>query len=272
MRYFVLYDLPYITLIVFILGCGYRLAMWLSAPAPLKIPVTPAPATRAGVVMRYASEILIFRTLFTGDKALWLASWVFHAAFAFVIGGHVMGILCSGAVSEWLDLRPGQYETFSAVVGGHLGVLILLPLLYLFARRMRQERVRYVSSFGDYFALFLLIALVCTGDYMRFRWWLSSGPIWHAIGYPNVDIHPVNLRDVHDFVIGLILWRPRPAPGGLAFVWHFFLANVLVMYLPFGKLMHAGGIFFSPTRNQRNNPRDQRHLNPWDEPEGAPNE
>ena len=28
--------------------------------------------------------------------------------------------------------------------------------------------------------------------------------------------------------------------------------------------MHAGGIFFSPPRNQRDNVRLQRHVNPWD--------
>ena len=271
MRNLVLYALPYITPVVFILGCGYRLAIWLRPPAPLKIPVTPAPTTRRGIVARYLSEVLVFRTLFAEDKALWLASWVFHVTFAFVIGGHVMGILFSDALSEWLNLKPGQYDNFSAIVGGHLGVLILLPLVYLLARRLRQERVRYVSHRGDYFALFLLIAIVLTGDSMRFRWWLYSGPIWQWLGFHNVDIPPVDLRDVHNFVIGLITLHWRLAPGGTAFVWHFFLVNVLVMYLPFGKLMHAGGIFFSPTRNQRSNPRDQRHLNPWDESEAAPN-
>ncbi len=35
------------------------------------------------------------------------------------------------------------------------------------------------------------------------------------------------------------------------------------MYFPFSKLMHAGGVFFSPSRNQRDNVRDQRHVNPW---------
>jgi hypothetical protein len=30
--------------------------------------------------------------------------------------------------------------------------------------------------------------------------------------------------------------------------------------------MHAPGVFLSPTRNQRNNSRAKRHVNPWDYP------
>ena len=32
---------------------------------------------------------------------------------------------------------------------------------------------------------------------------------------------------------------------------------------PFSKLLHAPGVFFSPGRNQADNPREQRHLAPW---------
>ena len=37
-------------------------------------------------------------------------------------------------------------------------------------------------------------------------------------------------------------------------------------YFPFSKLMHAAGIFFSPTRNMPNNSRAVRHVNPWNYP------
>jgi len=253
MRYFVLYALPYITFLVFVLGCGYRLAMWLRSPVPLKIPVTPAPTTRRGIVARYISEILIFRTLFAGDKALWLASWVFHVTLAFVIGGHVVGFFLSEFVCELRGWTPSEYERFSFIAGGHLGVLILLSLLYLFVRRMQEERVRYISRPGDYFALLLLLAIVITGDCLRF-------------------FHSIRLFVVRDYLVGLITFCGAAAPAAKLFAWHFFLVNALVMYLPFGKLVHAGGIFFSPTHNQRDNARDQRHLNPWNEPEGAQSE
>jgi nitrate reductase gamma subunit len=220
-------------------------------------------------VTRYVTEILIFRTLFADEKALWAASWLFHVALAFVLGGHVTGILFLENICELRGWTPGEYESLSAISGGILGIIILIPLLYLFVRRMREERVRYVSNFGDYFALLLLLGIVITGDLMRFNWWLYSGPFWQLVGFPIREVATIHLVDVHKYVMGLITLRWVPAPRGTAFVWHFFFVNLLLMYAPFGKLVHAGGIFFSPTRNQRNNSRDQRHINPWNELDSA---
>jgi nitrate reductase gamma subunit len=36
-----------------------------------------------------------------------------------------------------------------------------------------------------------------------------------------------------------------------------------MLVFPYSKLLHAPGIFFSPSRNQVDNPREQRHLAPW---------
>jgi hypothetical protein len=32
-----------------------------------------------------------------------------------------------------------------------------------------------------------------------------------------------------------------------------------MLVFPFSKLLHAPGVFFSPTRNQADNPREHRH-------------
>ena len=32
---------------------------------------------------------------------------------------------------------------------------------------------------------------------------------------------------------------------------------------PFSKLLHAPGLFFSPTRNQADDSRERRHIAPW---------
>ena len=42
--------------------------------------------------------------------------------------------------------------------------------------------------------------------------------------------------------------------------------SILLAYFPFSKLMHAGGIFFSPTRNMTADTRATRHINPWNYP------
>jgi hypothetical protein len=57
-------------------------------------------------------------------------------------------------------------------------------------------------------------------------------------------------------------------PDGInfAFYTHLFLVSTLIGYFPFSKMMHAPGIFLSPTRNLRNDNRMRRHVNPWDHP------
>ncbi len=42
--------------------------------------------------------------------------------------------------------------------------------------------------------------------------------------------------------------------------------SVLLIYFPFSKLMHAGGVLLSPTRNLPNDSRIVRHVNPWNYP------
>jgi hypothetical protein len=44
---------------------------------------------------------------------------------------------------------------------------------------------------------------------------------------------------------------------------HLALVAVLMIVFPMSKLLHAPGVFFSPTRNQVDNPREVRHLAPW---------
>jgi nitrate reductase gamma subunit len=36
-----------------------------------------------------------------------------------------------------------------------------------------------------------------------------------------------------------------------------------MIIFPISKLLHAPGVFFSPTRNQSDNPREVRHIAPW---------
>lgn len=49
----------------------------------------------------------------------------------------------------------------------------------------------------------------------------------------------------------------------LIFITHFSLVTLLLSYSPFGKLMHAGSIFFSPTRDKIGDSWVVRHITPW---------
>jgi nitrate reductase gamma subunit len=68
---------------------------------------------------------------------------------------------------------------------------------------------------------------------------------------------------VKAFFLGLLVaeWQPLPADGLLYL--HLALVALLMLIFPFSKLVHAPGLFFSPTRNQVDDSRETRHLAPW---------
>jgi nitrate reductase gamma subunit len=228
--------LPYLAALVFLLGFAYRIWMWAKAPVPLRIVATPGPRTRSGVLWRILGDALWYPSLFKGDKVLWIGGVLFHALLWLVILRHLR---------YFLYPVPGWVEGLQNV-GIYAGYLIPLPLMLLLGRRLIMERNLYISILGDYFALFLLLGVTISGVMLLlfFRTYVV---------------------DVKDMVLGLVHFDPRVAEPHWVFGLHFFLVMVLLMYFPFSKLMHAGGIFFSPTRNQRAR-FEERFVNPWDYP------
>ena len=70
---------------------------------------------------------------------------------------------------------------------------------------------------------------------------------------------------VKAFMLGLVRFDWQPLPSDPMLLTHLGLVIVLMLVFPFSKLLHAPGVFFSPTRNQVDNPREQRHVAPWAE-------
>lgn len=244
----------YAALVTFIIGFLYRILSWWRVPVPLKISLTPAPASYGGATFRVATEVLIFNSLFKADKQLWAGSWFFHVSFALIVLRHLR---------YFLEPVPG-FVLNVQTLGIYAGFVLVGMLFYLFMRRVLIDRNYYITTFADYFVIWLLISIGVTGLYMKY-------------------ISPVPVLDVKAFVVSALMLRPVAAPTNLIFVLHILLVSILLAYFPFSKLMHAGGIFFSPTRNQRDNTRDAkfkfiRHANPWNEavkdptiyPDGVP--
>jgi nitrate reductase gamma subunit len=117
----------------------------------------------------------------------------------------------------------------------------------LWAHRVLVPRVRYISTPSDHLMLALLLAIAGTGLAMKY-------------------IAHTDVVAVKAFALGLLVadWQPLPADG-LVYA-HLALVALLMLVFPFSKLLHAPGIFFSPTRNQVDDPRERRHLAPWAAP------
>jgi nitrate reductase gamma subunit len=219
---------------VLVLGLAVKIRGYLRTPAPLKIPTTPAPTTQGGVALRLVREVVLFESLFKSSKWTWLFGWLFHAALLLVLLRH---------------LRYFQQPVWTPVVwvqafGTYAGFALVAGLGGLWARRFLVDRVRYISTPSDHLHLALLLAIALSGLGMRF--------------VAHTDI--VALKG---FVLGLMRLDWQPLPSDALLLLHLTLVAVLMIVFPISKLLHAPGLFFSPTRNQADNAREVRHLAPW---------
>jgi len=226
--------LLYATFAVLVAGVGYRVYEYARTPAPLKIPTTPAPLSRVGVAGRLIREIVLFASLFKASKWTWLFGWLFHFALLWVLLGHLRYF------TEPVWLLIPEIQTLNP----YLGLAMVAGLAGLWARRFLVDRVRYISVPSDHLMLALLAAIALSGLVLRFL--------------DHTDI--VALKA---FTLGLVYFDWQPLPGDPLVLLHLALVAMLMLVFPFSKLLHAPGLFFSPTRNQVDNPRERRHLAAW---------
>ena len=212
-------------------GLGYRIWRYATTPAPLKIPTTPAPLTRGGVVVRMAEEVVLFHSLFKANKWIWLFGWVFHAALALVLLRHL----------RYFTQPVPMVVALAQPFGILAGFAMAAGLLALWARRLIVPRVRYISDPSDHLMLFLFVAIAASGLTMKF-------------------IAHTDIVAVKAFFLGLMYFDWRPLPDDPALLVHLTLVLTLMIVFPFSKLLHAPGVFFSPSRNQADNSRERRYV------------
>lgn len=217
--------LPYLTLLVLLLGLVWRIGHWLRAKAG-PAPLFPLPASPSGVRRRLAVEICLLRGLRAGDPGLWLGAWPLHLALVLLAVGHVRAFVDFPGLWCGLGLTPATVERLAGISGGTVGGLALLAGLYLLARRGLVPRVREITRWEDVWPLLLLLAVVISGNAMRFG--------------SRVDLAPVRA-----YFAALAGPHPTAPPDVPGFALHFLLAQGLLLVLPFGKLLHGPGLFFA---------------------------
>ncbi|WP_428562687.1 MAG: sulfate reduction electron transfer complex DsrMKJOP subunit DsrM [Solidesulfovibrio sp. DCME] len=276
--------LPYIAIIVFMVGFVLRVVDWAKSPVPFCIPTTGGqqkslpwiknspwdnPYDNKGVVMRMAFEVLTFRSLFrntavklqqdgpkvgySSEKFLWLFALIFHYCFLVILVRHLRFFMApvpwAVHVTEFFDSilqigLPVMYQT---------DAMILLGLFFLLGRRVFDGKVRYISLMQDYFPLLLIIAIALTGIWMRY-------------------VVKVDVIAVKELAMGLVTLRPHLPKEAIdpSVYAHLTLVCALFIYFPFSKLMHMGGVFLSPTRVVPNMSRRAMWVNPWNDPSIKP--
>ena len=224
----------YLATAVFLVGVGARVARYARTPAPLVIPTTPAPTTHVGVWARMFREVVFFESLFKGSKWSWLFGWLFHFGMLVALARHLRYF--TEPVWSWVVMIQW--------IGVYAGIAMFLGLGGLWVRRIAVDRIRYISAPSDHLMLALLLAIAGSGLVMKYG--------------EHTDI--VSLKA---FTLGLVSFDWQPLPSDLPLLVHLSLVIILMLIFPFSKLLHAPGVFFSPTRNMRDNPREHRHVAPW---------
>ena len=224
----------YLATLFFVVGLLSRITIYARTPAPLKIPTTPAPTTQGGVVLRMAREVVLFESLFKANLWIWSMGWLFHASLALVVMRHLRYF--TDPVWGWV--------AFIQPFGLYAGITMLLGLCGLWVRRIFVERIRYISTPSDHLWLLLLIGIAGSGLLMQF--------------FLHTDVVAVK-----SFFIAWLGFGVGRLPADPVLLIHLSLVIVLLALFPVSKLLHAPGIFFSPTRNQTDNPREKRHLSAW---------
>jgi nitrate reductase gamma subunit len=233
MRLFVGGVLPYVAIVGFMAGVVFRLLAWKKSPQPGTMPLYPTEGTG---FLPLVKEALFFPSLYRGDKPLWLFAWSFHVALALAFVGHFRAI--TGAVDSVflaVGVSRGGIGTFSTVAGGVAGIVLLAAAGTLLVRRLALRRVREISTAPDFVALLLLVAVIVSGDVMRFG-----------------GVH-FDLVETRTWAASLFTFSPV-VPESLAFLVHALFAQLLIMYVAFSKLMHFGGFFFTFSLLKRSAP------------------
>ncbi|MBN1929056.1 MAG: sulfate reduction electron transfer complex DsrMKJOP subunit DsrM [Chlorobiaceae bacterium] len=267
--------IPYTAVAILVLGMLWRLIDWVRRPVPFRIPTTcgqeksldwvktnplESPSNPFMAALRMLSEVLFFRSLFRNTKAelhggpklvygshkwLWLGGLAFHWSLLIIVVRHArffmetmpMPIQMIDSFDRFLDVTVPAFYLTDAIA--------LAAITFLVARRLSDEKMRLLSLSTDYFPLFLIGGIALAGISMRY-------------------VTKVNIMPVKSLTMTLASFGfTAPEPIGALFYVHLFLVCVLLVYVPFSKLLHMGGIFLSPTRNLPNDSRAKRHVNPW---------
>ncbi|MFT5506001.1 MAG: nitrate reductase gamma subunit [Gammaproteobacteria bacterium] len=223
-----------LAIVVFVGGLFFKIRQYWQTEAPLKIPTTPAPITTGGVWLRMGRELVFFESLFKSNKWIWLFGWLFHASLVLVLARHL----------RYFQSEPWFWVNLIQPFGKYAAWGMLIGLTGLLVRRFVVDRVRYISSPSDYLMLILLIMIGGTGLLMQI-------------------IFRTDIILLQQFFLNLMALQISAFPDGVTLVLHLLGVLILLLIFPFSKLLHAPGIFFSPTRNQVDNPREKRHVNSW---------
>jgi len=218
----------YLAIAIFIGGTAFRIYQWMTVPkSGVRLGLFPRATSRKGRLLQLSKDTFIFPQVRDVDKVMWIAVLGLHGALVAAFVGHMRLLTEFTPLAN--SLGSAGMDRFALISGGTIGIVLMISLLYLLMRRFKSP-YKDISTPEDYALLVLVLLVVLMGNHLRF------------FG----DVHASEYRE---YVHSLFTLSPT-FPAALAasatkwsLVAHVFFANLLLIYLPFSKLVHFAGSF-----------------------------
>lgn len=164
-----------------------------------------------------------------------LGSILMHVGILAVFFGHLFGLLTPLWFWDAIGVSHGAKQVFAMVMGGIFGVMALIGLLLLIARRFKIDRIHANSSWQDKLVLIWLAATLILGLLTIF---VSMG---HLDGHEMVKLmhwaqHIVTFRG------GAASYL---ADVNFLFKLHIFMGMTFFFIFPFTRMVHVWSGFAS---------------------------
>ncbi len=213
MNQFLFGTLPYIALVVLILGSIARY-------------------DRDPYTWKSSSSQILQRRLLTWGSIL------FHGGVLVVFFGHLFGLLLPVEFYDALGVPHSLKQGLAAIGGGIAGALALIGALLLIVRRLTDPRVRASSTFADT-AIIVILALQ-----------LTLGLLTVPVSLSNMDGH--EMVKLMNWANGIFTFDGAAASyiaeAPLIFKLHIVLGLIIFMLFPFTRLVHILSGLVAPFR------------------------
>jgi nitrate reductase gamma subunit len=203
-------------------GLAYRVYKWACRPkAAATFTIYPASKGFTRALPKIIGQMLLFPKLLREEKALWIGILLFHLSLGIIIFSHYKVFFRYMWFWDNLGVSANSFSLLSDLFDGVTGVIMVGSLIFLFARRF-PKFIRKLSVPEDYFVILLILGIALSGIYIRF-------------------ISTMNLFELRRYFASLVTFTPSNIPTDPMFLIHYSLVLILMIYFPFGKLIHTIG-------------------------------
>lgn len=212
--FFTVNLMPYITLILVIVGLSYRIFTWIQGGKTHKYIVK---LNLFSFIKEIVLNIFLFKRIFYISRITWTLAILMHLSIFAILFGHLRPFgLWSKEIISWLGKPAEEFLVYTLPTV--LGIIFTVAIAGLLFRRLIYKTQRSLSLLDDYWALALLLLIGISGSIMRLS-----------------DHLPEEF--VVKFLPGIV-FRLEHTPPILWVSVHFFLVQLFLIYLPLGKLFH----------------------------------